>query len=253
MGWRQRLDRYLGIRAPGGRGAVTIDANTGTTSTLTVDSLAAGTGTVSLTEMADLARGSIIVGGASDRPTALSAKSSAKILVGDGTDLASVAVSGDVTISSAGAVAIGAAKVTNTMLAGSIAATKLLEQFVFAKATLTSAAAATPVELIADSVVGAGRAFYLCGWRAVVSGGTPWGTVTNVYIKDSAGSPVTQVDIPVAVLGANAIVGELSANVALGAGVIAGTGATTAKGLTISANANGTGSDLIVSVWGLVK
>lgn len=179
MGWRQKLDTYLGIRAPGGRGQVTIDANTGTTSTLTVDSLAAGAGTVGTTELA--------------------------------------------------------------------------QQFVVATATLTSAAGSTPVEIVADATVGAGRAFYLCGWRAVVNGGTLWGTVTNVYIKDNAGSPVTLVDIPVAALGANAIVGELTANVALGTPVITGAGATTAKGLNIVANATGTGSDLIVTVWGLVK
>lgn len=263
MGWRQKLDTYLGIRAPGGRGQVTIDANTGTTSTLTVDSLAAGAGTVGTTELADdavtlakladIARGSIIVGGASNAPTALSAKTSGQILVGDGTDLASVAVSGDVTMASTGAVTVGPGKITNTMLAGSIAATKCLQQFVVATATLTSAAGSTPVEIVADATVGAGRAFYLCGWRAVVNGGTLWGTVTNVYIKDNAGSPVTLVDIPVAALGANAIVGELTANVALGTPVITGAGATTAKGLSIVANATGTGSDLLVTVWGLVK
>ena len=72
---------------------------------------------VTLAKMADLAQGSIIVGGASDAPTALDAKTSAQILIGDGTDLKSVAVSGDVTIASTGAVTIGAGKVTTAMLA----------------------------------------------------------------------------------------------------------------------------------------
>jgi hypothetical protein len=77
---------------------------------------------VTLDKLADLARGSIIVGGASDAPTALDAKTSAQILIGDGTDLKSVAVSGDVTIASTGAVTIGAKKVTTAMLADNASA-----------------------------------------------------------------------------------------------------------------------------------
>jgi hypothetical protein len=77
---------------------------------------------VTLDKLADLARGSIIVGGASDAPTALNAKASAQILIGDGTDLKSVAVSGDVTIASTGAVTIGAKKVTTAMLADNASA-----------------------------------------------------------------------------------------------------------------------------------
>lgn len=73
---------------------------------------------VTLAKMADLARGYLISGQtASNRPTALNAKTSGYILVGDGTDLASVAVSGDVTLATTGAVSIGADKVTNTILA----------------------------------------------------------------------------------------------------------------------------------------
>lgn len=77
---------------------------------------------VTLAKLADIACGSIIVGGASNAPTALDCKGSAKILVGDGTDLKSVSVSGDVTISAAGAVAIGAKKVTTAMLADTASA-----------------------------------------------------------------------------------------------------------------------------------
>lgn len=58
---------------------------------------------VTLAKMADLSRGSIISGQtAGDRPTALDAKGDGQILVGDGTDLASVAVSGDITLTNAG-------------------------------------------------------------------------------------------------------------------------------------------------------
>lgn len=67
-------------------------------------------------KLANITRGSIKVGGASDAPTDLAAKDSGKILVGDGTDLKSVAVSGDVTLANTGAVTIGAAKITTAML-----------------------------------------------------------------------------------------------------------------------------------------
>lgn len=72
-------------------------------------------------KLANITRGSIKVGGAADAPTDLDAKSDANILIGDGTDLASVAVSGDVTIDNAGAVSIGADKVTKLMIASDIA------------------------------------------------------------------------------------------------------------------------------------
>lgn len=58
---------------------------------------------VTTTQMADLARGSILSGQtASDRPTALAAETDGYILVGDGTDLNSVAVSGDLGLTNAG-------------------------------------------------------------------------------------------------------------------------------------------------------
>ena len=66
---------------------------------------------VSNTKLANIAQGSVKVGGASNAPTDLDAKTSGQILVGDGTDIASVAVSGDVTLASNGAVTIGNDKI----------------------------------------------------------------------------------------------------------------------------------------------
>jgi len=58
--------------------------------------------------------------------TAIEQIASGNIVVGNGSNIAeSVAMSGDVTISASGVTAIGATKVTNAMLAGSIARTKL--------------------------------------------------------------------------------------------------------------------------------
>ncbi len=68
-------------------------------------------------KLANISRGYIKVGGESDAPTDLNAKTDGYILVGDGTDIASVAVTGDVTITNLGAVTIAADAVTNTKLA----------------------------------------------------------------------------------------------------------------------------------------
>ena len=68
-------------------------------------------------KLANMTRGTVKVGGASDAPTDLDAKTDGYILIGDGTDLASVAVSGDVTITNAGVVTIGNDKVDNDKLA----------------------------------------------------------------------------------------------------------------------------------------
>lgn len=67
--------------------------------------------------LANIARGSIKVGGASNAPTDLDAKTSGRILVGDGTDLVSVAVSGDATLSAAGAVSLAAQVVNGSEIA----------------------------------------------------------------------------------------------------------------------------------------
>jgi len=87
---------------------------------------------VTTAKMADLARGSILSGQtANNRPTALDAKTNAQILVGDGTDLNSVAVSGDVTIDNAGAVTIAAGAVETAMLAAdAVDGTKLADNAV---------------------------------------------------------------------------------------------------------------------------
>lgn len=65
--------------------------------------------------IASQARGDILRRGANSWERH-AAKTSGQILVGDGTDIASVAVSGDVTLSSSGVTAIGSAKVLSAMM-----------------------------------------------------------------------------------------------------------------------------------------
>jgi hypothetical protein len=68
-------------------------------------------------KLANIARGSVKVGGASNAPTDLDAKTSGQILVGDGTDVVSVAVSGDATLAANGALTLGADVVDGSNIA----------------------------------------------------------------------------------------------------------------------------------------
>ena len=76
-------------------------------------------------KLANIARGSIKVGGGSNAPTDLDAKGDGKILVGDGTDVASVAVSGDISLANNGAVTIASNAVEGSMLNSNVAGTGL--------------------------------------------------------------------------------------------------------------------------------
>ena len=80
----------------------------------------AGAATITDLSVASEARGDILRRGATAW-AAHSAKASGQILVGDGTDIASVAVTGDVTISGSGVTAIGATKVLASMLGANLA------------------------------------------------------------------------------------------------------------------------------------
>ena len=66
--------------------------------------------------LANMTRGTVKVGGTSNAPTDLDAKTSGQILVGDGTDIVSVAVSGDATLAADGALPIASNAVEGSML-----------------------------------------------------------------------------------------------------------------------------------------
>ena len=67
-------------------------------------------------KLANIARGSVKVGGASNAPTDLDAKTSGQILVGDGTDVVSVAVGGDATLAANGTLTLAGAQTNITSL-----------------------------------------------------------------------------------------------------------------------------------------
>ena len=97
-------------------------------------------------KLANITQGSVKVGGASDAPTDLDAKTDGYILIGDSTDIVSVAVSGDITITNAGVTAIGATKVIDTMINDDVATG-------LAGTGLTATAGVLSVDAVADNIV----------------------------------------------------------------------------------------------------
>lgn len=122
-----------------------------------------------------------------------------------------------------------------------------------ATASLTSAAAATPVTLLSATAVPLGKKVYITGFHAKVTGSTAWATTATVKIQDTNGTPVDYFTIAVAALTGNAEIRPGTANVTNENAYILGTGGTATKGLQLKGNVNGTGSTLTVTVQGIIK
>lgn len=123
---------------------------------------------------------------------------------------------------------------------------------VSATGTLTSAAAATPVIIIADATVGAGKKIYLQSFWITVNGGTDWATTSTLSIQDTSGVEFAQ--IPIAALTGNAQqMLAPSVGFTFRSPFLLGTGGTTGKGIQVVGNANGTGSDAVITIWGNVR
>jgi len=119
--------------------------------------------------------------------------------------------------------------------------------------TITSAAAATPVTCLADADVPAGKSAYLLGWHAKVNGATAWATTANCAIKDTGGGATPFITLAVAAMTGNAFISDASANVTQEAAYALNSGGVAAKGLTLSCDANGTGSPLVMTILGVIK
>ena len=117
--------------------------------------------------------------------------------------------------------------------------------------TMTSAAAATPVVCLNDAEVPSGKKAYVSAFTAKVNGATSWTTITSCFIEDTSGNAF--VTVPVASLTGNAYVGPWSGGLTLDNRLTLSTGGTTAKGLQIRCDVNGTGSDLVVTLVGVTK
>lgn len=145
---------------------------------------------------------------------------------------------------------------TDTTLPAAIAATANLAGKPFRKvATLTSALATTPVDILTDAEVGAGKKAYITSFLAVVNGAVAWeGDGTIVTVQDTNGTAVVGITMAKAQLTSAALLDLLATGVTLGDAVALGTGFTAAKGLVIVADdAFGTGgSDIVVTVCGFI-
>ena len=110
---------------------------------------------VTLAKLVDFTgQGYILRGGTSGAPEEHDASTSGQILVGDGSDIASVAVSGDVTLSSAGAVTIASVAVETAMIAANAVTSAKMATVVAQTATVNitngeALALATPKTLVA--------------------------------------------------------------------------------------------------------
>ena len=119
-------------------------------------------------------------------------------------------------------------------------------------ATITSAAAATAVNVIPEAAVGTGRKVYLQGYIARVNGTTGWGTTATVKLQDTNGTAVDFVTWAVAGMTNQARLVPGSANTTLENAYSLGSGGTAGKGLQLIGDANGTGSDFVVTCWGWI-
>ena len=120
--------------------------------------------------------------------------------------------------------------------------------------TLLIASAATPVILLADSLVPAGKAVYINWWFVSVGGGTAWTDTTGTIVTIQDTAAVAALTFAKAGLTANALLVPGSANTTLAALITAQSGLTAGKGLQVVADHTfAAGSPLMVSVGGYIK
>ena len=126
---------------------------------------------------------------------------------------------------------------------------------------LTSAAAATRIPIITNDEVPDGFRVFLWGCTAFVNGATQWATTATVKVRTIT-TNTELVNFPVAELTGDTFINaftstgvQLSGGTAITAlSVVAWKGefADSGQGIEVIGNANGTGSDLYVRVWGVI-
>lgn len=117
--------------------------------------------------------------------------------------------------------------------------------------TITSAAAATPVNCLADADVPASMAAFVTHWHAKVNGATLWAVTTSCVIEDTSGNDFAT--MAVTALTGNAFIVAGTLNTTAATRFALGTGGAVDKGIQISCDQNGTGSDLVVTIAGVIK
>lgn len=116
--------------------------------------------------------------------------------------------------------------------------------------TLTSAAAGTAVHCLAAADVGSAQKAFITGFHIKINGATNWATTATCTIQDTAGSPVVYATVAIAAMTGNAYISTTTSNVTLASPFNLGTGGTAAKGVDFVCNANGTGSDAVLTIDG---
>lgn len=117
--------------------------------------------------------------------------------------------------------------------------------------TITSAAAATPVNCLAAADVPSTAAAKLAKWHAYINGSSAWATTASCVIEDTAGNDL--VTIAVAAMLGDTFIDDGSSNVTKEARYRIGTGGAADAGLQISCDANGTGSDAVFVLSGSIQ
>lgn len=148
-----------------------------------------------------LARGSVLAGNSSGVAAALDANDSGKILVGDGTDLASVAVSGDATLAANGALTVASGAITPAKLSASQALTATADGLTTGvmaatsqHAVVTSASATNAITLPASAASLIGKQFTIWVGANGFELLTPASSGATINGTDSDGT--NQADIP---------------------------------------------------------
>ena len=212
-------------------------------------------------KLADMTQGTVKVGGSSNAPTDLDAKGDGKILVGDGTDVNSVAISGDITLANDGTVGIASGVVVNADInaAAGIAFSKM-EGLTASRALVSDASGDLVVSAVTSDEIalldgsGAGT---VVNSKAVIygSGGQVNGTILSASAGLS-GSNLTLNGASVTSTAAelNLLDGAVSANNVAGKAVILdGSGHLTLAGdLTVQGTTTTVDVEVIQSANGVI-
>lgn len=126
-------------------------------------------------------------------------------------------------------------------------------EFFYETVTLTSAAAATAVNIVPDARVGTGRKAYPMGYVSRVDGATNWATTASIKIQDTSAVDFFTITVNAATTNGNIETVPGMSNIAMDDAFAEGAGGTSGKGIQVVGNANGTGSDMKVTVWGIIK
>ena len=190
--------------------------------------------------LANMTRGTIKVGGGSNAPTDLDAKTSGQILVGDGTDISSVAVSGDVTLAANGAVTIAANSVEGTMLNTNAADTSTIEL-----SSDTLSVLKVPNSITVDDTTiklnsgttydGSGAKTISAKTAAISNGGTGLATADQIHTFYTAGGSNLATALNTD-LGGDFTIGNQSSDTATFSGAVIVDGNLTIKGTQTSQN-----------------